>query len=155
MDTDGHDVVERVAPDGGVVVGDDGSEGAGKAILFGVEEARRRGTTLHVLRAWTITSAVRPRGAASGYVPSLREFERGTLEAEQRRVGELCGQDAGVPVEAHVVHSASAQALIEASKTCDLVVLGTRGRGGFASLVLGSVALQCVAHAHCPVTVVR
>jgi len=155
MSDDAGDVVERVTPDGGVVVGDDGSAGARAAILFALEEAGRRATTLHVLRAWSITSAVRPAGAGSGYIPSLAEFQQGTLDAERERVRQLCGEAHGVDVQVHVAHSPSAQSLIEASTTCDLVVVGSRGRGGFASLVLGSVALQCVAHAHCPVTVVR
>ena len=155
MDIDARDVVERVSPDGGVVVGDDGSPGARTAILFALDEARRRGSALHVLRAWSITSAARPTGSSSGYVPSMVEFQQATLEAERERVRQLCGEAHGVDVQVHVAHSPSAQSLIEASRTCDLVVVGSRGRGGFASLVLGSVALQCVAHAHCPVTVVR
>jgi len=155
MDDDARTVVERISPDGGVVVGDDGSDGARAAIAFALEEAARRGTTLHVLRAWSITSAVRPADAAPGHVPSLPEFERATLAAEQERVAHLRGQAPGTAVEVHVVHGAPAEQLVEASQTCDLVVVGSRGRGGFASLVLGSVAMQCVAHAGCPVTVVR
>ena len=155
MDNDRHDVVEQVTPQGGVVVGDDGSDGACKALRYALDDARRRGTTLHVIRAWAITSAARPAGVASGYVPSLREFEDATLAAEQRRVDELFGPEPGAPVEVHVVHNPSAQALIAASETCDVVVVGARGRGGFARLALGSVALQCAAHAHSPVIVVR
>jgi nucleotide-binding universal stress UspA family protein len=146
--------VTEVHPAGGVVVGDDGSTCAAAAVRTAAEDAVRRGCRLHVIRAWSITNAVRPPDVPSGIVPSMREYEATTLEAERRRVSELlAGLD--VDVEVHAVHAAPAKALIDASQTADLLVVGTRGRGGFKSLLLGSVADQCLRHAPRSVLVVR
>ncbi len=148
-------VVAEITPDGGVVVGDDTSADAAYAVEFACEEARRRKTTLHVVRAWSIVNAVRPDASPPGYAPSLSELESATRAAEQRRVERLLGEDPGVPVEVHAVHCPAAQSLIKASQSADVVVVGSRGLGGFSSLVLGSVAEQCVRHAAGPVIVVR
>jgi nucleotide-binding universal stress UspA family protein len=148
-------VVTELRLDGGVVVGDDGSLGAEAAIRYALGEAQRRRSTLHVVRAWTITSATPPPGAPFGYVPSLTEFEAATLEATQQRVKHLVGDSPGVAVEVHVVYGPAAKALIAASQTTDVLVVGSRGLGGFASLVLGSVADQCIRHSAGPVIVVR
>lgn len=148
-------VTKRVSPPGGVVVGDDGSAGAVLAVRYAREEARRRATTLHVLRAWTIITAARPPDDVPGYVPPLQDFEAATLAAARQRVQDLLGADPGVPVEVHVVHGPAAEALIEASHTADVLVVGSRGLGGFGSLVLGSVADKCIRHGAGPVIVVR
>jgi nucleotide-binding universal stress UspA family protein len=145
--------VTEVRPDGGVVVGDDGSRFAAGAVRAAAEDAGRRGTTLHVVRAWSIASAERPADVPPGIVPSVLEFEAATLAAEQARVETLVGTD--VPVEVHVVHANAAKALIGASGTAELLVVGTRGLGGFKNLVLGSVAEQCIRHALSSVLVVR
>ncbi len=70
-------------------------------------------------------------------------------------VEDALGTEPGFPVEYHVVHSPSPQALLSASRGADVLVVGHRGRGGFSGLMLGSVAEQCVRHAVCPILVVR
>lgn len=135
-------------------MGDDGSSCAAAAVRAAAEDAVRRGVTLHVVRAWSITSAVRPVDVPDGIIPSMREFESATLEEERRRVTELVeGQP--VDVEVHAVHCGAAKALITASATAELLVVGTRGIGGFKHLLLGSVAEQCLRHAPSSVLVVR
>lgn len=141
-------------PGGGVVVGDDGSDCAAVAIRTAAEDAARRGVRLHVLRAWSITNAVRPDDLPRGVVASVHELEQATLAFQRRRVAELIGELA-VDVEVHVVHAPAAKALVLASETADLVVVGTRGLGGFKHMLVGSVAEQCVRHAHGSVLVVR
>jgi len=147
-------VTKEITPDGGVVVGDDGSPAAALAIRYAAEEALRRGTTLHVIRAWTIISGIRPADLPPGIAPSMTELETSTLEAERARVTELVG-DADLQVDVHACYGPSAQILLKAAETADTLVVGSRGRGGFATLVLGSVAEQVVRHSTGPVIVVR
>jgi nucleotide-binding universal stress UspA family protein len=141
--------------DGGVVVGDDGSEAAGAAISYGLEEAKRRDSVLHVVRAWTIPDAERPPDAPFGYVPSLHELEVATLEVTRQRVRRLMGDSGHPPVEVHVVHGPAVDVLVAASRMADVVIVGSRGLGGLASLVLGSVADQVIRRSSGPVIVVR
>jgi nucleotide-binding universal stress UspA family protein len=145
--------VTEIRPDGGVVVGDDGSHCAAAAVREAAQDAKRRGTTLHVVRAWSITTAVRPADVPPGIVPSLLEFEAATLETERKRVEGLV--HGLVTTEVHAVHANAAKALILASQTAELLVVGTRGVGGFKNLLLGSVAEQCIRHAATSVLVVR
>lgn len=155
MDDSIFEVTKYARPDGGVVVGDDGSEGAAHAVRFALEEARRRGSALHVVRAWSIMSSTRPADVPPGFAASLQEYEEAALAEEQARIDHLLGKDLDVEVHVHCVHSPAAQALIAASETADVVVVGSRGLGGFRSLVLGSVAEQCIRHCAGPVIVVR
>ena len=91
---------------------------------------------------------------ASGDWLAVREERITELATElvTEVLGRKAGLDARVSVE--VVPGRPAQALIDASAGADLLVLGSRGHGGFRELVLGSVSQQCVHHAACPVTVV-
>ncbi|MHA6801653.1 universal stress protein [Bounagaea algeriensis] len=146
--------VEKVRIDGGVVVGLDSSASAAQALVLAVQEARLRGAVLNVLRAWSIRTAPRPADVPTQVMPSMEQFEQAVREDTQRIVSETVGT-AEVPMEIHVVHSPSPQALLTASRDADLLVVGHRGRGGFAGLLLGSVAEQCVRHAACPVLIAR
>jgi nucleotide-binding universal stress UspA family protein len=149
------DVAELVDVDGGVVVGDDGSECASLAVRWAAEEARLRTCVLHVVRAWSISSAPRPATWKVGYAPSLEEYEEAVVAELRRDVMDNIGEVDDIQIEYHPVHAPSAQALLSASTSADLVVVGSRGRGGFAGLVLGSVSEQVVRHAGCPVVVIR
>jgi nucleotide-binding universal stress UspA family protein len=135
---------------GTIVVGIDGSPGSREALRFALEEARLRKATLKVLFAWAIPFS----GAVPfGMIPSmLTEFE-----AEAGRVldGELAEAGAtDVSVERVLVEGAAAKALIEAAQGAELLVVGSRGRGGFTGLLLGSVSQQCAHHAPCPIVIV-
>jgi nucleotide-binding universal stress UspA family protein len=79
------------------------------------------------------------------------------VEAQTRRMVEeaLAGDAVAPPVDIVVAAGPAAGVLIDMSKEVDVLVVGHRGRGGFASMLLGSVGLQSVLHAHCPVIVVR
>ena len=136
---------------GKIVVGIDGSKSAEAALHWALGEARLRGARLEVLYGWHI-----PYLAAMPTAPPV--IDRGELqrEAEHLLADTLASADTNdVEVVAKAVASPGAMALIERSGDADLVVVGSRGRGGFAGLLLGSVSQQVVAHAHCPVVVVR
>ncbi|MCV2487886.1 universal stress protein [Geodermatophilus sp. YIM 151500] len=146
--------VETVSIPGGVLVGHDGSECAQHALRWAAALAGRAGLEVHVLRAWSMTSAPRPSSWSTGYVPPMADWA-GAVHEELRRHVASAGLDPGVTVHCHVVHRSPARGLIEAAAGADLLVVGARGRGGFGGLLLGSVSDQCVHHAPCPVTVVR
>ncbi|MET0494835.1 MAG: universal stress protein [Actinoplanes sp.] len=139
---------------GPVLVGVDGSAGSAAAVGFAFDEAARRKTTLTALHAWNIFDA----GNQHDVLPLT--FEPGSLQSEEQRVvsESLAGWAQRYPevtVEQELVSAGPAAALVEGSKTAQLVVTGARGRGGFAGLLLGSVSQTVMHHAACPVVVVR
>ncbi|MFJ9700623.1 universal stress protein [Streptomyces fradiae] len=143
--------------DGPVVVGVDGSPAGEDAVDFAFAEADLRGAPLVALHAWTTWNAPlpAPQGAAVPYANP-----RGALAAEEERLlsEALAGRRERHPevaVEHRLVHGATREALIEASRTARLLVVGARGRGGFTGLLLGSVSQALLHHAECPVAVVR
>jgi len=87
------------------------------------------------------------------------DMEQAALRASTRVVEDAAEQvRAGHPaleVWAHALEGSPADLLVERSAQAALLVVGTRGRGGFTGLLLGSVSQQCVTHARCPVVVVR
>jgi nucleotide-binding universal stress UspA family protein len=148
------EVCEVVRVDGGIVLGHDGSKCAQEALLWAAKLALRADLDLHVLRSWTLTSAPKPASWSPGYVPPLVDWEKAVLDELSGHVA-AAGLDPAVRVTCHAVHKSPVQALIAAAEGANLVVVGARGRGGFAGLLLGSVSDQLVHHAACPVTVVR
>lgn len=137
----------------GIVVGHDGSHVADRALQWAVEEARLRGMVLHVVRAWVLSTAIRDTGVPFGTVPSMDECQQAIAEHLAASVEAV--DTAGLEVRQHPVHGASAQTLMAAAEHADMLVVGERGRGGFAGLRLGSVAEQVSRHAPCTVVVVR
>jgi nucleotide-binding universal stress UspA family protein len=148
------DVTEAVHLDGGILVGHDGSKCAQEALGWAARLAGRADLDLHVLRAWSLMSAPRPSSWTPGYVPPLAEYEQAVHDELSRHVA-AARLDPAVRVTCHVVHTSPAQGMIAAAAGADLLVVGARGRGGFAGLLLGSVSDQVVHHAPCPATVVR
>ncbi|SDN71053.1 universal stress protein [Geodermatophilus sp. DSM 45219] len=139
---------------GGVLVAHDGSDCAREALQWAAGLAVRAGYPLHVLRAWKITTAPQPATWEPGYVPPLEDFEKAVRDELEASVA-AAELDPALSVTCHVAHGAAARRIIESAARADLLVVGARGLGGFAGLVLGSVSDQLVRHAPCPVTVVR
>jgi nucleotide-binding universal stress UspA family protein len=148
------EVRETVQVDGGIVLGHDGSMCAQEALRWAARLARKADVDLHVVRSWAMTTAPRPTTSTPGYVPPLVEWEQAVLDELTGHVA-AAGLDPAVRVTCHVVHKAPVPALMAAAEGASLLVVGARGRGGFAGLLLGSVGDQLVHHAPCPVTVVR
>ncbi|MDQ0765543.1 universal stress protein [Streptomyces canus] len=142
---------------GPIVVGVDGSSAGAGAIAFALAEAALRGVDIVALHAWTTWNAPIPAPQDEA-VPYANEPE--ALAAQEGRLlsEALAGYQEtypGVSVKHEVVHGGTREALIEASRKAQLLVVGARGRGGFAALLLGSVSQAMLHHAHCPVAVVR
>jgi nucleotide-binding universal stress UspA family protein len=141
---------------GGVVVGHDGSAVADGALGWALEDAARRGCAVHVVRAWMLASAIDDVGAPPGTVPSMQECADATLRHLEADVAAVVGRSrVEVPVACHAVHGPAGPRLVASSAAADLLVVGHRGRGHLAGLVLGSAAEYAVRHAACAVTVVR
>ena len=148
------EVREVVEVHGGIVVGHDGSQCAQEALRWAGRLARKADVALHVVRSWAMTTAPRPATWTPGYVPPLADWEQAVLDELTAHVA-AAGLDPEVRVSCHVVHKAPVPALMAAAEGASMLVVGARGRGGFAGLLLGSVGDQLVHHAPCPVTVVR
>jgi nucleotide-binding universal stress UspA family protein len=134
---------------GRIVVGVDGSESSTCALRWALDEAETRGAGLTVLMAWDYLS---PPGRET-FDPAYDEEV--ALEVLDGIVRPLAAERPAVPVETRAVCDFPARALLEAAADADLLVVGARGLGGFAGLLLGSVSQQCVTHAPCPVVVVH
>lgn len=142
------------APGGPVVVGVDGSELSERAVGWAFDAAARRGVGLVAVHAWQPPWATEVEWALADLdlVRALRQSAAVTL-AES-----LAGwsqERPDVPVEQRVVRAHPVRALTDASGEAQLLVVGSRGRGGFAGSLLGSVSQAALHHADCPVVVVR
>lgn len=143
-------VHERVAAErkGRVVVGVDGSERAQGALQWAIDEARRRHAVLEVVHAWHLPVNTGMYAGTPVYPSSAEEVARDVLT---RAIDE---EDTfGVEVEPHLACASPARALLAAAERADLVVVGSRGLGGFKGLLLGSVSRQLAHRAPCPVVV--
>ena len=140
-----------------IVVGVDHSDGARAALVFAHEEARLRDAKLCAVHAWQ--AAYLGYSGFEGSVPAvgvdisaLRDAATATLEAT---VGRALPTPGDVEIEQRIVEGPAAGVLIDESRNAAMLVVGSRGHGGFAQLLLGSVSQQCAQHASCPVVIVR
>jgi len=138
---------------GRIVVGVDGSDGAIAALRWALEEASRRAASVDAIHGWEYPYVADVTGMAA-YTVGRGELEQAAGETLDRAL-ELAGPaPQGVRVERILGHGGAARVLLDAAKGADLLVVGARGHGGFAGLLLGSVSHQCAHHAPCPVVVV-
>jgi nucleotide-binding universal stress UspA family protein len=140
-----------------IVVGVDSSEGAKAALRFALEEAKLRRATLRVVHAWQF-GYIGVRGI-EGLTPvvgaDLGDLHRTAEVALDAVMHEVVPDSDGVVVERRVSEGAPATVLVDESREADLLVVGSRGHGGFAGLLLGSVSQQVAHHAACPVVIVH
>jgi nucleotide-binding universal stress UspA family protein len=140
-----------------IVVGVDGSDSSKNALEWAYEEAAHHGASLLVVTTWHPPSL--PMSPPFGSVPPEDYGDQPRQEALallERFTSELVPKDPAVDVRTSIEEGKNAaRALIEQSKDADLVVVGARGHGGFVGMLLGSVSQHLVAHADCPVVVVR
>ncbi|HEX6501042.1 MAG TPA: universal stress protein [Micromonosporaceae bacterium] len=138
------------ASGGRVVVGLDGSDVSKAALRWALRYASRTHGTVQAIIAWNF-----PAAYEWGPVLVGDDFEAVAHKVLSDAVDEIAGEFPEVPVEQIVAQGGPAAVLTERSHGADLLVVGSRGHGGFAGLLLGSVSQQCAHHAGCPVVVVR
>lgn len=136
---------------GRIVVGIDGSPHSRHMLAFAIEEARRRDASIDAVYAY----APPVYWSAPEFGVLIPRPEAEVVEdATELLARELAEVPADVRVEQVVVEGPAARALLETARGADLIVVGSRGRGGFMGLLLGSTSHQVVTHATCPVVVV-
>lgn len=129
-----------------IVVGTDGSDGAIAAVQRAVEFARLYSAELELVSAW------QPYYGTVELPVAIDNLEAHALEA--LRTTRSAVDTSGLEVSEVLVEGDPARALIDQADGADLLVVGSRGHGGFTGLLLGSVSHKCVQHAPCPVLVV-
>lgn len=142
----GEVAVEERTP-GRIVVGVDGSESSKQALRWAAHLAAAEGSRIEAVTAWEYPQVFNAP-VDVGWRPDV---DADTVLEET--LDEVFGDERPEGLEPVVVHAPARTALIEASRGASLLVVGSRGHGGFAGLLLGSVSSACSEHAHCPVLV--
>jgi nucleotide-binding universal stress UspA family protein len=135
-----------------IVVGVDGSEGSRRALLWAGREAALHGASLEVIHAYEPAENVEKMGSAA----RSEHLSSAARQGAQELVDGMSVAIEGVVVQGRAIESLHpAETLVEHSKGADMLVVSSRGRGSFRSLLLGSVSQQCAHHAECPVVIIR
>lgn len=134
-----------------IVVGIDGSDSSLKALHWAVAQAKVTGARLEAVMAWEWPTSW---GRTPAWPPGQDPVE-GTQKLLAEAVESVLGPHSALDVQEVVVEGHAAAVLIAVSEHADLLVVGSRGHGTFAGMLLGSVSQHCVTHAVCPVVVVR
>jgi nucleotide-binding universal stress UspA family protein len=141
---------ERAAEPGRIVAGVDGSGPSKLALRWARRLAPTLGCRVEALIAWHYPPDVGFGVWPEGWDPQA-DAQRILAEA----VAEVYGVDEALEVHTRVSEGLPAKALLDASSDAQMLIVGSRGHGGFAGLLLGSVSSACAEHAHCPVLVVH
>lgn len=139
----------------GIIVGLDGSHHSTRALGWAIKEGALQHAAVTVLAVHSVPASPWTGNPTilSGESEELAKIRQLAEEMTQKVTSQL-GESRPASVTVQAIAGYPAQALIEASRDADLVVVGSRGAGGFAHLLVGSVSSQVVQHAHCPVVVV-
>lgn len=140
-----------------IVVGIDGSQQSRDALVWALEEARLRKAEVLAVHAWEPPVTTPVPGPAPGFdlvaiLPQIQEAGERLVKAV---VTDVVGEDSDVAVEPVALEGPPAEVLVDSAGDAEMLVVGSRGRGGFAALLLGSVSQQVAQHAPCPVLIHR
>ncbi len=133
-----------------IVVGIDGSSCSAQALRWALRMAKTTGATIDVVVAWHL-----PVMYGGTYLPEEFDPAGDAEKTATETVDQVLGQERPAGFRVVVKQGLPAPVLLDESKTAYLLVVGSRGHGGFAGLLLGSVSAACVEHARCPVLVVH
>ena len=146
---------QAAAPAGSIVVGHDGSSFADHALSTAFGLADELHAPVVIVRAWSIDTAPRPANWEFGFVSSFAEYAEAVRAVLIEDTAALVHAFPHVSVDYRAVHAGPARSLIEVSRDARMLVVGSRGRGNLAGLLLGSVSDQCTRLSVCPVLVTR
>ena len=139
-----------------IVVGIDGSDSSASALRWAIQQAALTGATVDAVIAWHYPDLAASGMAVGALEPTYGFFRENAEKIVADAISSTTLDPASdVPVRARVTQGHAAQVLLDASAGASLLVVGSRGHGGFAEALLGSVSQHCVQHALCPVVVVR
>jgi nucleotide-binding universal stress UspA family protein len=138
-----------------IVAGVDGSPSSLAALRWAVQQARLTGATVDAVIAWHYPVLAVPVGPAPAAILDTADFEKAADEVLTDAISAAVESSSDVRVNAQVKEGNAAQVLLDAAAGADLLVVGSRGHGGFAEALLGSVSQHCVHHAPCAVVIVR
>jgi nucleotide-binding universal stress UspA family protein len=134
-----------------IVVGVDGSKSSARALSWAVQQAELTGAVLEVVTTWEWPTSY-------GWGLVIPEGWSPTDDAQKvldEALGSLAEAHPGVTIRPVIIEGHPAPVLVHESEGADLLVVGSRGHGEFAGMLLGSVSEHCVTNAHCPVLVLR
>jgi nucleotide-binding universal stress UspA family protein len=138
-----------------IVVGVDGSPSSMSALRWAIRQAGLTGATVYAVIAWHYPVAVGGYGWAPTGMEGGFDFKKNTEKTLADAISSAVDPGSNVGLRARVVEGNPARVLLDACDDADLLVVGSRGHGGFTEALLGSVSQHCVHHAHCPVVVIR
>jgi nucleotide-binding universal stress UspA family protein len=136
-----------------IVVGVDGSEASLKAVIWATHEAKLRDSEIEIIHSWSMPFVVDPMAMMPMMFP-IEEMVADANKIAAAAAAKVTSIDPKIRVVSRIERGSASEHLITASKSADLLVVGSRGHGGFAGLLLGSVAQQVANHASCPAVIV-
>ena len=134
-----------------IVVGVDGSASSKAALRWAMRQAQLTGAEVEAVTAWWYPTGYGMAPVSDGAI----DFEGDARKVLAGALAEVCGVAPDVVVRSCVAEGHPAELLLREAVGADLLVVGSRGHGGFAAALLGSVSQHCVQHATCPVLVMR
>ena len=137
------------------MVGADGSASSISALRWAISQAELTGAAVDAVIAWHYPIPTGGYGWAPTGMATSFDFKDNAEKVLAEAISTASGASGSVPVRARVVEGNPARVLLDASDGADLLVVGSRGYGGFTEALLGSVSQHCVHHARCPVVVIR
>lgn len=133
-----------------IVVGVDGSASSKTALAWAVEQANLTGATVQAVTAWEY-----PISYGYAAPPVNGDWEELAEKVLTEAIAEVATLPGTAPIQHRVIRGNAARVLLDASAGADMLVVGSRGHGGFVEALLGSTSQHCVHHATCPVVVIR
>jgi nucleotide-binding universal stress UspA family protein len=146
----------QVEPSGQrIVVGVDGSPSSKAALKWAVRQAALTGSTVEAVIAWHFPPMYGGYGVVPVSAVEPANFDEIAAKALNEAVAEVVDPASSVRISTTVAEGNPAQVLLDAAEGADLLVVGSRGHGGFTGALLGSVSQHCAGHSPCPVVIIR